>query len=130
MLCRHTCRGASWPFPADIVAKNRIFLYNRYINQVLRGWNPYEIRKPVSCPGDSGTFRRNGLFPGKDFYVIGFDNLEPSMPDVEPFLTTCDHRWDEIGRLAADTILQLVAGKNIAEKDLTVEPEVIRRTSL
>ena len=80
--------------------------------------------------GVTDVFRRRGLIPGKDFHVIGFDNLEPSIPGVEPFLTTCDQHWEEIGRLAADTILQMVSGKNVAEKDVTVEPEVIRRASL
>jgi len=75
-------------------------------------------------------FQRHGLIPGKDYYLMGFDNLEPLMPGVEPVLTTCDQRWDEIGRLAADTILQLIAGKTVPGNTLSVEPEVIRRMSL
>ena len=80
--------------------------------------------------GVADVFRRHGLFPGKDYYLMGFDNLEPLMPGVEPVLTTCDQRWDEIGRLAADTILQLIAGKTFTGNSLTLEPEIIRRTSL
>ena len=80
--------------------------------------------------GAMDVFRRHGLVPGKDFHVIGFDNLEQSMPGVKPFLTTCDQRWDEIGRLAADTILQLIAGKTVPGNLLTVEPQIIRRESL
>ena len=80
--------------------------------------------------GVTDVFRRHGLVPGKDFHVVGFDNLEPAMRGVEPFLTTCDQRWEEVGRLAADTLLQLIAGEKIAEKELTVEAEVVRRASL
>ena len=76
------------------------------------------------------VFQRHGLVLGKDYYLMGFDNLEPLMPGVKPVLTTCDQRWDEIGRLAADTILQLIAGKTVPGNTLTVEPEIIRRTSL
>ena len=80
--------------------------------------------------GVMDVFQRHGLIPGKDYYLMGFDNLELLMPGVKPFLTTCDQRWDEIGRLAADTILQLIAGKTVPGNSLTVEPEIIRRTSL
>ena len=80
--------------------------------------------------GVMDVFQRHGLIPGKDYYLMGFDNLEPLMPGVEPILTTCDQRWDEIGRLAADTILGLIAGKTVPGNSLTVEPEVIRRISL
>ena len=80
--------------------------------------------------GVMDVFQRHGLIPGKDYYLMGFDNLEPLMPEVDPVLTTCDQRWDEIGRLAADTILQLIAGKTVTGNSLTVEPEIIRRSSL
>ena len=80
--------------------------------------------------GVADVFYRHGLIPGKDYYLMGFDNLEPLIPGVEPVLTTCDQHWDEIGRLAADTILQLISGKNVPGNLLTVEPEIIRRTSL
>ena len=80
--------------------------------------------------GVADVFRRHGLVPGKDYYLLGFDNLEPVMPGVEPVLTTCDQHWDKIGCLAADTILELIAGKTVPGNSLTVEPEIIRRTSL
>ena len=80
--------------------------------------------------GVKDVFQRHGLVPGKDYYLVGLDNLEPSMPGTEPFLTTCDQHWEQVGRLAADTILRLINGQAAAEKELTVESDVIRRTSL
>lgn len=79
--------------------------------------------------GVMDVFQRRGLVPGKDFFLLGMDNLEPAMPGVEPFLTTCDQHWDEVGRLAADTVLRLIDGKTVAERELTVESELIPRTS-
>ena len=84
----------------------------------------------LNALGAADVFRRHGLIPGKDYYLLGFDNLEPMMPGVKPILTTCDQHWDEIGRLAADTLLKLIAGKSIPGNTLTAEPEIIRRTSL
>ena len=80
--------------------------------------------------GVMDTFRRRGLIPGKDFYLLGLDNLEPDLPGVQPILTTCDLRWDEIGRLAARTVLKLIAGETVPENELTVKPKLVRRTSL
>ncbi|MBQ6473709.1 MAG: LacI family DNA-binding transcriptional regulator [Victivallales bacterium] len=80
--------------------------------------------------GVMDVFRRHGLVAGRDFHVVGFDNLEPAMPKVKPFLTTCDWRWEEIGRLAAATVLQMIAGEKIPGNALPVEPVVVRRASL
>ena len=79
--------------------------------------------------GVGDVFQRRGLIPGKDFFLLGMDNLELAMPGVEPFLTTCDQHWDEVGRLAADTVLRLIDGKTVAERELTVESELIQRAS-
>lgn len=80
--------------------------------------------------GVMDVFRHRGLSPEKDFYWLGLDNLEPYMTDVKPFLTTCDQCWDEIGCLAAKTVLRLVAGETVPENELTVKPKLIRRASL
>ena len=80
--------------------------------------------------GVMDVFRRRGLVPGKDYYLLGLDNLEPCLRGVKPVLTTGDLRWDETGRLAVKTVLDLVSGKTVPEKELTVKPKLIRRTSL
>ena len=114
------------------------FLVDRTHAAVLAGENCDELRRfkviwatsDLYALGVKDVFLRHGLVPGKDYYLVGLDNLEPSMPGTEPILTTCDQHWEEVGRLAADTILRLINGKTAAEKELTVESEVIRRTSL
>lgn len=80
--------------------------------------------------GVMDVFRRHGLIPGKDFYLLGLDNLEPELPGTKPILTTCDQRWGEIGCLAARTVLKLIAGETVPERELTVESKLIRRSSL
>lgn len=80
--------------------------------------------------GVADVFYRHGLIPGKDYYLLGFDNLEAAISGDEPILTTCDQCWDEIGRIAVKTVLDLVSGKTVPEKELTVKPKLIRRTSL
>ena len=80
--------------------------------------------------GVMDAFRRHGLIPGKDFYLLGLDNLEPNIPGVQPILTTCDQQWEEIGCLAVRTVLKLIAGKTVPESELTVEPKLIRRARL
>ena len=80
--------------------------------------------------GVADVFRRHGLLPGRDYYLLGVDNLEPAMQGVEPVLTTCDQRWDEVGRVAAITLLDMIAGKTIEERELAVVSRVVRRTSL
>lgn len=80
--------------------------------------------------GVMDAFRRRGLVPGKDYHLLGLDNLEPCLRGVQPVLTTCDLRWDETGRIAVKTVLDLVSGKTVPEKELIVKPKLIRRTSL
>lgn len=80
--------------------------------------------------GVMDVFSRHGLVPGKDYHLLGLDNLEPCLRGVQPVLTTFDLRWDEIGRTAVKTVLDLVSGKTVPEKELTVKPKLIRRTSL
>lgn len=52
------------------------------------------------------------LAAGKDFYLIGFDNIENCGNFcTPPFLSTVDCRMEETGRLAARMILDTLAGK-------------------
>lgn len=114
------------------------FLVDRSHASILAEENFDELRRfkviwatsDLYALGVADVFRRHGLVPGQDYYLLGLDNLEPVMPGTEPFLTTCDQHWEDVGRLAADTVLRLINGKTAAEKELTVESEVIRRTSL
>lgn len=60
-----------------------------------------------------------GMIPGRDIFLVGHDNIEGiSNFRGEAFLSTIDTRWEERGRLTAQTALEQIASPAPCRIDL------------
>jgi len=71
----------------------------------------------------------NGMIPGKDYAVAGFDNREMSA-FLHPALTTMDIPLKDIGQTSAQVLLQKIKGTEIADNDIKIPCRLIERASV
>lgn len=64
----------------------------------------------------------------EDMAVVGFDDI-PSAADFNPALTTVRQPSKEVGQVAAQILLKLIAGEPIAEKEIILPAQLIIRQS-
>lgn len=70
-----------------------------------------------------------GMKPGEDISLIGFDDVDLARY-VTPGLTTIRQNKDEMGRLAAIELLELMRNPNKPPSVITVETELVARQSV
>jgi len=76
------------------------------------------------------ALRRCGLEPGRDIAVAGYDDIGEAA-DWSPALTSVWNGQQEVGRLAADRLAEMIAGGTKLGGTTLVTPELrIRETSL
>lgn len=63
-----------------------------------------------------------------DIAVVGFDGIEPTA-FTTPALTTVEHSRDDLGRLAVETLLGLLDGREPATPDLVLPGRLVVRES-
>ncbi len=64
----------------------------------------------LTALGVADAFSAAGIIPGQDIFLVGHDNIEKIAKfRGEPFLSTIDTRWEERGRLSAQTALEQIA---------------------
>ncbi|MBF8191824.1 substrate-binding domain-containing protein [Nonomuraea sp. K274] len=80
----------------------------------------------LSAIGVYGELRRRGLRPGHDVAVIGYNDL-PLSAELPVPLTTLRSPLDEMGRLAVETLLSLLEGKDM--ESVRLRPELRIRES-
>ena len=86
------------------------------------------------CGNDTVAFgvmlglRAHGLEPGKDFAVVGFDDV-PEAALWEPPLTTVQVRQDDIGRGAAELLLKRMDSPSRTPTRIVSEPSLLIRKS-
>lgn len=74
------------------------------------------------------ALRRRGLQPGRDFGVIGFDDVQEAV-HADPPLTTVAVDAMGLGERAAQSVLKMIeAGRNIAEEHIGAVHLVIRES--
>ncbi|HEY1843261.1 MAG TPA: LacI family DNA-binding transcriptional regulator [Buttiauxella sp.] len=74
------------------------------------------------------TLRKMGRVPGKDFALIGFDDVtEASL--VQPALTTVSVAAKEIGRKAGELLLSRIQGNDEPPKRIILPPTLVVRES-
>ena len=68
--------------------------------------------------GICDILKDHGVIPGKDIYVVGFDNLESTLGNFpESGLTTIDPNWRLGGRMLAEILLDsLGSGRSLPER--------------
>jgi LacI family transcriptional regulator len=80
----------------------------------------------MAAIGFMGECSRRGFSVGKDIKVVGFNDVSVSGITV-PSLTTIRSPMNDIGRLAALTLLNKIAGKRVSSAQLS--PSLIVRSS-
>ncbi|MDP9729545.1 LacI family DNA-binding transcriptional regulator [Alicyclobacillus tolerans] len=94
-----------------------------------------ELPTAVFCASDMmaiGAFRalqEVGKKPGQDISVMGFDDIELARY-VTPSLTTVRQNKEEMGRLAAFELLELMAREDKPPTVITVDTEIVVRESV
>ena len=78
--------------------------------------------------GICDVLKAHGIVPGRDIYVVGFDNLESTLGNFrESGLTTIDPNWRSGGRMLVEILLDsLGSGRSLPERTPWF-PEVVYR---
>ena len=76
--------------------------------------------------GALSLLRDNGIVVPDDVSLAGYNNL-PTVGHVSPSLTTVNYPSMDVGRLAGEMILNLLAGESV--EDVVLEPELVIRQS-
>lgn len=74
------------------------------------------------------TIKERGLRVPEDISVTGYDNSFIAR-EGRTKLTTIAHPHEELGRQAAELLLELIAGKKGVTKQYIIEPQMIKRES-
>jgi DNA-binding LacI/PurR family transcriptional regulator len=104
-----------YPIVKRLLARNRPFT-------ALFAYND------ISAIGAIRALREQGLSVPQDISVVGFDDI-PSAAFNIPSLTTIRQPLVRMGRVAAQTLLDRIAGKNDYPAQIAIEPELIVRES-
>jgi len=78
--------------------------------------------------GAMNALYEDGLVPGRDVAVIGFDDI-PTAQYLRPPLTTLRQPIAEVGRRVVDMLLTLIRGEALSERGVLLPPELIVRDS-
>lgn len=88
----------------------------------------------VACIGDRialgccEALQDHGLVPGEDVKVIGLDNSLYSRL-ANPGISTIERNTESMTRFAVDTMLQMLAGNDPAEREVVIPHRIIERAS-
>lgn len=78
----------------------------------LRKYELLWCSSDLAALGVKDALQEEGLQAGKDFFLIGFDNMEETTRfESAPFLSTVDSCWEELGDRAAAMILGALDGR-------------------
>ena len=67
------------------------------------------------------------LIPGKDISIIGFDDIRLAS-QWHPSLTTVAQPFRQLGFIATQTLIDIIAGKEV-EQRVILEPQIVVRGS-
>nr|WP_315244210.1 LacI family DNA-binding transcriptional regulator [uncultured Albidiferax sp.] len=82
----------------------------------------------LSALGAMAVLQTAGLRVPQDISVVGFDDLEAASL-VHPALTTVRQPIADMGRAAANTLLALIAGLDVATQQVSLPTELVVRAS-
>jgi LacI family transcriptional regulator len=104
-----------YPFAQQLLARSKPFT-------ALFAYND------ISAIGAIRALQEHGLRVPRDVSVMGFDDI-PSAAFITPTLTTVRQPLARMGNIAAQTLLERIAGKNDYPSEIAVEPELVVRES-
>ena len=93
----------------------------RNLEQLL-AYRVFWCSSDLMALGIKDALEENGLIAGKDFYLIGYDDIEglPSFTGT-PFLSTVSGLWEEQGVIAAQMVLEALNGRNPGDRVITLK---------
>jgi DNA-binding LacI/PurR family transcriptional regulator len=104
-----------YPFAKQLLARNKPFT-------ALFAYND------ISAIGAIRALQEHGLRVPQDVSVMGFDDI-PSAAFNTPALTTVRQPLARMGQVAAQTLLERIAGKDDYPSEIAIEPELVVRES-
>jgi len=104
-----------YPFAKQLLARNKPFT-------ALFAYND------ISAIGAIRALQESGLRVPQDVSVMGFDDI-PSAAFNTPALTTVRQPLARMGQVAAQTLLERIAGKDDYPSEIAIEPELVVRES-
>jgi DNA-binding LacI/PurR family transcriptional regulator len=104
-----------YPFAKQLLARNKPFT-------ALFAYND------ISAIGAIRALQEHGLRVPQDVSVMGFDDI-PGAAFNTPTLTTVRQPLARMGQVAAQTLLERIAGKNDYPSEIAIEPELVVRES-
>ena len=127
VMTRHDLNEKSPGFPFD---RNNAIQWAESHLDLLRQQKLLWCGADLTALGIADVLKRNGIIPGRDVYLIGYDNIEAmNMYHEEPFLTTIDPHQEEMGQQLATLLLQIIRGQKTETEKIPVEAELILRQS-
>ena len=93
----------------------------RNLDQLL-SYKVFWCSSDLMALGIKDALEETGLIAGKDFYLIGYDDIEglPTFTGT-PFLSTVSGLWEEQGVIAAQMVLDALNGKNPGDRVITLK---------
>jgi len=82
----------------------------------------------ISAIGSISAFQEAGIRVPYDVSVVGFDDIQ-SAAYINPPLTTVKQPLQQMGRIAARTLLDRIEGRMKFVPEITIEPELVVRRS-
>lgn len=82
----------------------------------------------ISAIGSISAFQEAGLSVPEDVSVVGFDDIQ-SAAYINPPLTTVRQPLQEMGEIAARTLLDRIEGRAKYVPEIAIEPELVTRRS-
>ncbi len=82
----------------------------------------------ISAIGSLWAFREAGLRVPEDISIVGFDDI-PGAAYANPGLTTVRQPLQKMGRIAAQTVVDLIEGRGKYVPEIAIEPEFVIRQS-
>ena len=127
VITRHDLNEKSPGFPFD---RNNAIQWAESHLDLLRRQKLLWCGADLTALGIADVLKRNGIIPGRDVYLIGYDNIEAlNMYHEEPFLTTIDPHQEAMGQQLAMLLLQIIRGQKTETEKIPVEAELILRQS-
>ena len=126
--------GVSLPF-ADLATglnfaevRNHAYLAAEKNMDQLQAYKIFWCSSDLMALGVKDALEKQGKCMGKDFYLIGYDDIEalPSFSET-PVLSTVGGAWEEEGRTAVRMILAALAGKSSGEHTIKL-PYISRKS--
>jgi DNA-binding LacI/PurR family transcriptional regulator len=104
-----------YPFAKQLLAREKPFT-------ALFAYNDH------SAMGAIRAFQEQGLRVPEDISVMGFDDI-PGAAFSSPSLTTIRQPLVEMGRVAAKSLLERIAGEKELQSEIAIEPVLVVRES-